>query len=307
MRGSSLGYDSTTLFIPPGVAGNRTFLEKLPAKRNDSVTGRAEYACGSLRIKQGRSNESRREMLTITGSLSTYLHGNNFHSLNSEEYGTALEALSNELGFDCGECVVWRAEFAGTFTVNGKPSLYFPCFQARPGLHAKNMNSGVYLQNKSLVIHIYDKSDDHNANALRLEVRRNKALAKAMGRRWPERVLASDLRTPEFFQAFVHGWHRQISSVLVSPGELPELPEKLTRKTLAQLESQLCREYPKTRSKLQQIFESYEGESVNKNLRPELRRELYGPHTEPENRRLQELQTKIGALAAPFIPALEVL
>ncbi len=301
-----LGYDSTTLFVPPGLAGNRSFLKRLEPKRNDTVTGRSKYACKNLTLEKGRDKETGTERLTITGSLATYMNGDNFHSLSAEEFSAALEKLSDELEIDCGACTLWKVEFAGTFQVSDKPALYFPCFQARPGLHAKNMHSGVYLQQASgaLVIHIYDKSDDGNPRTLRLEVRRNRRISRAIGRDYP--VPASDLGTPEVFETFARDWQEQITKVLVSPGELPELPERLTRKSFAQVVSQLCRSNPKLLSKLNQIVESYDrAGKLDKNYRPELRRELYGPHSEPENGRLKEISTKIETLSAPFFPALE--
>ena len=289
-----LGYDATTLFVPPNVAANRSFLSKLRLTQNNTVTGHSEYAYRTLRIKKGRSKRTGNEMVTITGSLATFLNGDNFHSLNFEEFSTALEKLSDELGFNCGECYVWKIEFAGTFSTSDKPSLYFPCFQARPGLHAKNMDSGVYLQNKSriLVIHVYDKSYEQNPSTIRLEVRRNKAVPKAIGRPYP--FLASELATREVFESFAHYWYKQIISILVLPNQLPTFPERLTRKSVAQIESQLCRSDERTLSKLIQIVEAYDSAGLlSKDYRSELRRELYGPHSETENNRLLELRSKI--------------
>jgi hypothetical protein len=204
---------------------------------------------------------------------------------------TALEAMSDEIKVDCFAAYVWMNEFAGTFEVNESPALYFQFLHlSRRG--REEMPHGHYLQNKrrTCVFHAYDKLE----NRIRLEVRRRK-IAKLLEKPYP--VYAEDLCDEEVFNLFALDWQMQIANALAQSTTLPELPELLGKRSLAQLESQLCRANPETRLQLLTIVGSYDSAgTINTNLRAPLLRELHSPCSEEENSKVVELRSKIVTL-----------
>ena len=293
MFGGSLGYDAQQLFLPALVAGDKSFLQKLEFVNWNKPTNRKTYSCRNLRLTQ------QGEKVTIKGSPATFLQGDNSKSLDCEGMRLALEAMSDEIGVDCFRASVWTSEFAATFEVTESPVCYFPLLHLdRRG--REEISNSLYLQNKrrTLVLHAYDKSEN-GENRIRLELRRRN-IANFLGREYHirgEAVRAKTLCEEAVFNRFAQDWQAQIGNALAQTVGLPELPEKLARRSLAQLESELCRRNPKTRRELLNLVECYDSAGmINTNLRASLLRELHSPCSEEENSKVVELRSKIGAL-----------
>jgi hypothetical protein len=285
MPTDNLGYDAQQTLIPANVAGNMSFLQNLEFVNYHKPTDCTTYKCGNLKILR-KGNR-----VLLKGSPATFLNGDNSKSLNFREMRHALEAMSHEIGVNLFRSYVWRNEFAGTFEVNEAPASYFPLLHlTRRG--REEISNSLYLQDKrrTCVLHAYPKSE----NRIRLEVRRRK-IAKVLGRPYP--VYAGDLCDEEVFNRFALDWQMQVANALSQCEALPELPETLARKSLAQLESQLCRANPDTRRELLKIVEGYNSAgTIDANLRAPLLRELHSPCSDEENSKVAELRSKISAL-----------
>ena len=284
----NLGYDGQLLFLPANVAGDKSFLQKLEFVYWSKPIDCKIYSYRNLRVTQ------QGEKVTIKGSPATFLQGDNSRSLGFGGMRLALEAMSDEIGVDCFRAHLWKNEFAGTLSVNESPVFYFPFLHlSRRG--REEVSHSLYLQNKrrTCVLSIYDKSK-HGEYRLRLEVRRKK-VAKFLGRAYP--IQAEDLCKEEVFNGFAQDWQDQIAKALSRIVAFPELPERLTGRSLANIESQLCRANPETRRQLLNIVECYDsGRMINTNLRAPLLRALHSPGSKEENSKVLELRSKIVAL-----------
>ena len=155
--------------------------------------------------------------ISITGSLSKYLHSNNIYPLDRHSTAQAVEKLSDSLHISFNEAKVTGLEFGTQFVMKHQVSDYLSRLGDMPKLLRFHFNEGsLYYKPKgkqqSKVFAFYDKKADavakdmilplgfEEANLLKYEMRINRRLPQQLG--VPE-VTASTLSEKTFYHSMV--------------------------------------------------------------------------------------------------------
>ena len=155
--------------------------------------------------------------ISITGSLSKYLHSNNIYPLDRHSTAQAVEKLSDSLHISFNEAKVTGLEFGTQFVMRHQVSDYLSRLGDMPKLLRHHFDVGsLYYKPKgkqqSKVFAFYDKKADavakdmilplgfEKANLLKYEMRINRRLPQQLG--VPE-VTASTLSEKTFYHDMV--------------------------------------------------------------------------------------------------------
>lgn len=155
--------------------------------------------------------------ISITGSLSKYLHSNNIYPLDRHSTAQAVEKLSDSLHISFNEAKVTGLEFGTQFVMKHQVSDYLSRLGDMPKLLRHHFDVGsLYYKPKgkqqSKVFAFYDKKADavakdmilplgfEEANLLKYEMRINRRLPQQLG--VPE-VTASTLSEKTFYHSMV--------------------------------------------------------------------------------------------------------
>lgn len=155
--------------------------------------------------------------ISITGSLSKYLHSNNIYPLDRHSTAQAVEKLSDSLHISFNEAKVTGLEFGTQFVMKHQVSNYLSRLGDMPKLLRYHFDVGsLYYKPKgkrqSKVFAFYDKKADavakdmilplgfEEANLLKYEMRINGRLPQQLG--MPE-VTASTLSEKTFYHSMV--------------------------------------------------------------------------------------------------------
>lgn len=155
--------------------------------------------------------------ISITGSLSKYLHSNNIYPLDRHSTAQAVEKLSDSLHISFNEAKVTGLEFGTQFVMKHQVSDYLSRLGDMPKLLRYHFDVGsLYYKPKgkqqSKVFAFYDKKADavskdmilplgfEEANLLKYEMRINRRLPQQLG--VPE-VTASTLSEKTFYHSMV--------------------------------------------------------------------------------------------------------
>ncbi len=171
--------------------------------------------------------------ISIQGSLTKYLKGNNFDCLTADEIKQALRLLSKHFGFnvECG--TLKRIDIADNLYLSEKPKRYVDSL-----LRVRNVNPWVnrntkYFELSQVTIAVYDKlkelekndptlhhiikRDSPNQNVLRFEVRLLKQLNKLFK---VKKVKAVLLYSPSFLCQLARQWYQKYESITKATEEL---------------------------------------------------------------------------------------
>ena len=155
--------------------------------------------------------------ISITGSLSKYLHSNNIYPLDRHSTAQAVEKLSDSLHISFNEAKVTGLEFGTQFVMKHQVSDYLSRLGDMPKLLRYHFDVGsLYYKPKgkqqSKVFAFYDKKADavakdmilplgfEEANLLKYEMRINRRLPQQLG--VPE-VTASTLSERAFYKSMI--------------------------------------------------------------------------------------------------------
>lgn len=155
--------------------------------------------------------------ISITGSLSKYLHSNNIYPLDRHSTAQAVEKLSDSLHISFNEAKVTGLEFGTQFVMRHQVSDYLPRLGDMPKLLRYHFDVGsLYYKPKgkqqSKVFAFYDKKADalakdmilplgfDEANLLKYEMRINGRLPQQLG---VSGVTASTLSEKTFYHSMV--------------------------------------------------------------------------------------------------------
>jgi hypothetical protein len=295
----NFGNDGIRMYMPYEPEIGRVFsthFERISENRRTRVE---EYQYKNLKIiKQG-------DRITIFLSLATYLNGNNILALNCSELKTAVEKLSEELGYDFSISRTWRVDYTATMSMDNTPESYYNFFQDQRGYERMQRRNTLYIENESRGINnvIYNKSLESNKrkvpvnvadvipNLLRPESRIKK-LTRNIGIDYP---IVSDFFNPKVFEKCLQIWYREMQALIVKEAFFPELTQKkITKNAWHEIVYKHCMRKPEMRTEIEALFTEFDRSGLfNKNCRKKLRDELHGPHSSYENILLNELRKKV--------------
>lgn len=196
-----LGLDTISLHLPAEYISDSTaaaLVDCLTKEVADSATGAVWQGghVGNLRVSVGESG------LRVTGSLATFLYGDNTETLHRRDIPQAMERLSAVVGADVALAEVRRVDVSATLLMRNAPAAYLHILGAAPRFVrvATAPTTVEYRRGKQglLTMCFYDKAEELRArrkesqmprpyqmvgNCLRYELRLTRQPAKQLGMR----------------------------------------------------------------------------------------------------------------------------
>lgn len=168
-----------------------------------------------------------RGYISVHGSLSAFLNGNNIYPLTRKEAGRAVQKLSYMLGVDMSEAKVTSMEIGATFPMKKPVNSYFAVLGDLQGFTRTLQYKGTLyytqqVQRQYRQLYFYDKLAEMkrkhktippgfaDANLLKYEIRLTGMLCKQLN--VPE-VKASTLSEAGFYHKAVKLWEREYKKI----------------------------------------------------------------------------------------------
>ena len=226
----AFGLDAVTIVLFTNKAGALRyqplvrFLKTITGERISKSTGeiiervRYEFKIRNLSFVVTDSS------IWVTGSLATYLHGNNIIPAPFDEIPLVLTKLRQETGIDFSSAIVYSLELSSSISMQNDPAIYTLLFEAK-GLYRKNRyDNTVYIQTESQKkrtegLRIYSKSLESNVpgNILRVEWRIVGHVAQRLELPGPLRV--EHLCDPLVWNQCVGRWKKHSLNFVLKPSD----------------------------------------------------------------------------------------
>ncbi|MEQ9263998.1 MAG: phage/plasmid replication protein [Balneolaceae bacterium] len=165
----------------------------------------------------------RKDGISISGSLTKYICGNNYTNMNQETLNNAIDQLSSYFGVDLTIGRITQLDFGINLNCKEAPMNYFKCLGSSPYYKSRSVNnSTLSYSNRSRTKLFYDKLKQMKAtnvfipekfiglNILRFEVRYRKKAFKYFGRK---ELRVKDLLTSSFHKRLKEQLFKEFSSI----------------------------------------------------------------------------------------------
>ena len=205
-------YDTVRMWLITDGADN--MLNMLENVGKNTKPNGEYYHYGNLRNMRVRASQNR---VTIDGSLSKFVFGNNFERLGRIETSRAIENLSDTLGLPFYQARVSRIDIADNFTMKRPVREYLELLGNVPHLKRGSQENGsVRYSNGQRSIIFYDKTKEYQEkncadlipeaftgkNVLRYELRYRKNLAN----QFKSEIKGKDLYNEDFYCSLIARW-----------------------------------------------------------------------------------------------------